>query len=116
MSFLSSCDKIIISSYLQARPAPTSVVWSRAEEPEFRQLGRFLTLKNVTHDEAGLYTCTVTNTVSPSGEVARERVGSAAVRVEVRHPPGEAFIEPEEPVGIEGKSVELRWTAFSCKI
>ena len=64
----------------------------------------------MTHNEAGLYTCTVTNTVSPSGEVARERVGSAAVRVEVRHPPGEAFIEPEEPVGIEGKSVELRWT------
>ena len=92
----------------QARPAPSSVVWSRAEEPEFKQLGRFLTLKNVTHDRAGVYTCTVTNVVSPSGEVARKRVGSAAVRVEVRHPPGEAFIEPEAPVGIEGKSVELR--------
>ena len=68
-------------------------------------------MKNVTHDEAGTYTCTVTNVISPSGEVARERVGSAAVRVEVRHPPGAAFIEPEEPVGIEGKSVELRFVA-----
>ena len=39
------------------------MVWSRAEEPEFKQLGRFLTLKNVTHDQAGVYTCTVTNVV-----------------------------------------------------
>ena len=100
----------------QARPAPTSVVWSRSEEPEFRQLGRFLTLKNVTHDEAGLYTCTVTNTVSPSGESARERVGSAAVRVEIRHAPGAAFIEPEQPVGIEGKSVELRYKLASLAL
>ena len=55
--------KMSFSCLSQARPAPSSVVWSRAEEPEFKQLGRFLTLKNVTHDQAGVYTCTVTNVV-----------------------------------------------------
>ena len=100
--------EVVVECKAEAAPAPTSVLWTRADMPEFRQAGRFLTLRNVTHREAGLYTCTVTNTLTPTGEEPRQRVGSGVVRVEVRHAPGAARLLPEQPVGIEGKSVELR--------
>ena len=100
--------EVVVECRAEAEPPPTSVLWSLAGRPDFHQSGRFLSLANVTHREAGLYTCTVVNMVEPSGQEARRREGNATVKVEVRHAPGPAFIEPVQPVGIEGKSVELR--------
>ena len=100
--------EVRVECKVEATPEPDSVVWSRSGQPTFRQRGRFLTLRNVTASEAGPYTCSASNTVRPSGQDPRQRVGNATVRLEVRHAPGPAYIEPVDPVGVEGKAVELQ--------
>ena len=99
---------VSIECKTSARPSPVSVVWVRADKPQFRQRGRFLQLKAVSHSDGGEYTCVVKNVLDPSGQPNRERVGNASVSVAVRHKPGPAHIHPAQPVGIEGKSVSLR--------
>ena len=82
-------------------------MWTRVGEPEFRQTGRWLRLTNLSHSDGGEYTCTATNTVQPSGQPARTRTGNSSLTLAVRHKPGTAYIQPLQPVGIEGKSVKL---------
>ena len=98
---------VTIECRASANPEPISIYWKRSDQPRFRQSGRFLQLRNVSHVSGGDYTCVVTNKLDPSGEAARERSGNATVTIAVRHKPGVGHINPAEPVGIEGKSVTL---------
>ena len=98
---------VTVECRAKSNPEPTSVYWTRADQPRFRQTGRFLHLRNVTHVSGGQYTCVVTNRLEPSGEAARERSGNASLSLAVRHHPGVGAIVPPDPVGIEGKSIKL---------
>ena len=98
---------VTVECKASSNPEPTSVYWTRVDKPQFRQTGRFLHLRNVSHVSGGDYTCVVTNKLNPSGEGSRERSGNATVTLAVRHKPGPGHISPAQPVGIEGKSVTL---------
>ena len=98
---------VTVECRAKSNPEPTSVYWTRADQPRFRQTGRFLHLRNVTHVSGGEYTCVATNRLNPSGEAVRERTGNASLSLAVRHQPGAAAISPADPVGIEGKSIKL---------
>ena len=98
---------VSVECKVSSNPEPKSIIWTRKDQPRFRQTGRYLQLRNVSHVSGGDYTCVVTNTLDPSGERPRDRSGNATVVIAVRHKPGMGHISPAEPVGIEGKSVTL---------
>ena len=98
---------VTVECKASSNPEPTSVYWTRADQPQFRQTGRFLHLRNVSHVSGGDYTCVVNNKLNPSGDGSRTRSGNDTVTLAVRHKPGPGHISPTQPVGIEGKSVTL---------
>ena len=98
---------VTVECQYKSNPEPVSIFWTRPDLPRFRQSGRFLHLRNISHTAGGDYTCVVSNKLDPSGENPRERKANATVTIAVRHKPGAAVINPSEPVGIEGKSVTL---------
>ena len=85
---------VTVECRAKSNPEPISVYWTRVDQPRFRQTGRFLHLRNVTHVSGGQYTCVVTNRINPSGEAARERRGNASLSLAVRHQPGPGAISP----------------------
>ncbi len=72
------------------------------------QTGSVLRLGAVSALDGGRYSCSASNLVHPSGRPRAERTGSAKVDIHVRHAPGEAFIDPERPTAVDGRSVTLR--------
>ena len=91
----------------RAKPEPVSYEWTKQGDATFKSRGKFLKLKKVRHSDSGEYTCTVTNVLTPTLGDKSERHGNSSVTISVRHKPGLGFIEPKEPVSIEGRSITM---------
>ncbi|XP_053612701.1 hemicentin-1 [Plodia interpunctella] len=94
-----------------SNPKPSTVEWTKENEPDFRQYGNILLLNRVNADTAGTYTCRATNVMSMSDGKRQERSSSASVVVLVRHKPGRAIISPAEPKALEGTPLILTCSA-----
>ena len=90
-----------------ANPRPTSFEWIRADNQTFKSFGQVLTLKTISNEQSGDYTCIVKNILKLSDGSKRERFGNATIKVYVRHRPGPSAISPADPLGIAGKRVSL---------
>lgn len=96
-----------INCQVSSNPEPASVQWTMEGNPEFRQNGNTLLLKDVDAEAAGTYVCRAVNIMSMSDGKYVERASSAPVAVLVRHKPGRAHILPEDPKVKEDTLVTL---------
>ncbi len=101
-------ESVRIECSVRANPRPDAVRWTKVGDEEFSQVGATLRLDNVRARDNGDYVCSATNHVQPTGRPKTARMGNATVSVNIRHRPGKAFILPERPTAVEGKSVTLR--------
>lgn len=59
---------------------------------------------NIKAEDSGRYTCSATNEIKRSGsEHVIEMVGNATTAILIKHKPGKAYIEPNEPIASEGE-------------
>ena len=102
-------EEILIHCNVTANPPAHSIVWSKADDPEFRQVGSPLRLpgSNSAAQNNGLYTCTATNVIQPTNKQKMERTGNATISIAVKHAPGATFILPEKPTVLEGGRVTM---------
>ena len=100
---------VVINCEVSSNPQPSSVVWTKEGDPEFKQVGRQLRLSG--SDPAavnnGRYVCSATNTINPTGRPRKQLHGNATIDVAVKHAPGKTFILPENPTAYEGKAITL---------
>ena len=93
---------------IDANPPADDIYWLREDVPDFRQDGYTLRLSRVSAEDNGRYICVAINRVQSAGMTEpEERVGNATTSILIRHAPGQAIIEPEEPIGVEGRSLTL---------
>ena len=96
-----------ITCNISANPRPASIQWFKVGEPKFHQNGPILKLTNVNAKHNGQYICSATNYLQPTGQSKSMRTGNATIEINVRHQPGKAFITPEKPTAVDGKSITL---------
>merc|ERR1719471_2331368 len=77
-------EDVIVNCEVSANPRPTSIIWTKVDDPEFKQIGPQLRLTG--SDPAavnnGRYTCSATNTIHPTGKQRKEMQGNATISVE----------------------------------
>ena len=102
-------EDITIYCNVTANPPAHAIVWTKADDPEFRQVGSPLRLPrtNAAATNNGLYTCTATNYIQPTGRQRMERHGNATISIAVKHAPGATFIKPDKPTVLEGGRVTM---------
>jgi echinoid protein len=102
-------EEVILECQVSANPRPHAIIWTKEDDPDFRQAGSTLRLPGSSPAAAvnGRYTCSATNVIQPTGGQRTERHGNASISIAVRHAPGAAFITPERPVALDGKAVTL---------
>ena len=102
-------EEVVVECQVSSNPRPHAVLWTKDDDPEFRQAGATLRIAANSPAAAvnGRYTCSATNVIQPTGRQRMERHGNASIVIAVRHAPGAAFIAPEQPTALEGKSVTL---------
>jgi len=102
-------QEVIVNCEVSANPRPTTIIWTKEGDAEFKQNGPTLRLSG--SDPAavnnGKYTCSATNFIHPTGRQRMERQGNATISVAVKHAPGSTFILPEKPTAFEGKPITL---------
>ena len=102
-------EDMIVNCKVSANPRPTSIIWTKEDDPEFKQIGPQLRLSG--SDPAavnnGKYTCSATNTIHPTNRQRKELQGNATILIAVKHAPGQTSISPENPTAFEGKSMSL---------
>ncbi|XP_043189169.1 hemicentin-2-like [Amphibalanus amphitrite] len=93
---------------IDANPPADDIFWLREDDPSFRQDGYTLRLSRVSAEDNGRYMCVAINRIqSADMPEPEERVGNATTSILIRHAPGQAIIEPEDPIGVEGRSLTL---------
>ena len=90
-----------------ANPRPATIQWTKEGDEKFHQNGPTLRLNNVNARHNGKYTCSATNQLQPTGKAKTLRTSNATIEINVRHPPGKAFISPDKPTAVDGKSATL---------
>ena len=70
---LDQSSDVELECSVESNPAPSSYVWTKTGDSEFRQSGQYLRLRSVTHRESGEYVCSVNNVLSPTHGVPSER-------------------------------------------
>ena len=102
-------EDVFISCEVSANPRPTSIVWTKEGDPEFKQIGPQLKLSGADPAAVnnGRYTCSATNTIQPTGRPRKELQGNATITVAVKHAPGTTRIAPASPTAFEGKPITL---------
>ena len=102
-------EEILIHCNVTANPPAHAIVWTKADDSTFRQVGSPLRLPrtNTAATNNGLYTCTATNYIQPTGRQRMERKGNATISIAVKHAPGATFIKPDKPTVLEGGRVTM---------
>jgi echinoid protein len=100
-------DEFTLECQVSANPPAASVSWTKQGDASFSQSGSTLRLANIEAAHNGVYTCSATNYVQPTGGERSVRTANASVSVNVRHAPGVASVLPEKPTAVDGKSVTL---------
>jgi len=102
-------EEVVVHCQVSANPRPTTIVWSKEGDSEFRQTGPTLRLPgtNPAATNNGRYTCSATNFIQPTNRARQQRDGNATISIAVRHKPGKTFITPETPIGREGQPITL---------
>lgn len=104
-------ESVTIRCNVTSNPPPVTIEWLKEGSTDFRYNGDSLTIRDVTADHAGTYTCRAVNIMMPHGGKRLERVGNATVVLLVRHRPGKSFITPNRPVVHVGNGVTLTCSA-----
>ena len=101
-------SSVQVECQIDANPSADEIYWLREDVPEFRQDGYTLRLSRISAEDNGRYTCVAVNRVQSAGMAEpEERVGNATTSILIRHAPGQAIIEPQEPIGVEGRALTL---------
>ena len=100
-------EALRVDCEVRANPRPARIRWFKEGDEDFEQAGATLRLNNIGAEDNGRYTCSATNYIQPTGRTKEARTGNATISINVRHRPGKAFILPDKPTAVEGKSVTL---------
>ena len=102
-------QEVIVNCEVSANPRPTTIVWTKEGDSEFKQNGPTLRLSgsDPVAVNNGKYTCSATNFIHPTGRQRMERQGNATISIAVKHAPGNTFILPKKPTAFEGKPITL---------
>ncbi len=101
-------EDVLVDCKVTSNPRPAKVQWLKEGDRRFLQLGPTLRLNRASAGDGGRYVCSAANYVQPTGRPRVERRGNATIDIRVRHRPGEAFIAPERPTAVDGRSATLR--------
>ena len=105
-------ENVNIHCNVISNPQPHTIVWSKLNDPLFKQSGPVLSFKSITADDIGSYICSVTVTLKPSGAVTGiEKTSNATVQLQIHHKPGKTEITPSNPVAIAGRKFTLKCDA-----
>ena len=91
----------------EAKPAPSSYLWTKVGDEIFRSEGKFLVLSNLSHADSGEFVCSASNLVTPTLGVPTTRRANSSFILAVNHQPGPSTVSPGEAVGVEGEGVVL---------
>lgn len=94
---------------VRSNPGPNSVEWVKIGDPSFRQMGRRLTLTEVTSAHGGTYVCRAAVAMDIPGHLTSPviREGNASVEVVVQHAPGKATIRMSNTYAVADEPVTL---------
>lgn len=104
-------ETINIKCNVTSNPEPVTIEWLKEGSADFRSTGDILTLRDVRAENAGTYVCRAVNIMMPYGGKRVERVGNSTVALLVRHRPGQASINPSNPIVHVGNGVTLTCSA-----
>ncbi|XP_050086076.1 uncharacterized protein LOC126571536 [Anopheles aquasalis] len=99
---------VSIRCNVTSNPPPVTIEWLKEGNPDFRYTGDMLQLQNVNAEHAGRYICRAVNMMKPYNGNIVERIGHSTVALLVRHRPGQAFINPNNPIVHVGAMLTLR--------
>ena len=102
---------VSIECNIQANPRPSNIQWFKEGDEKFQQTGPTLRLIGVSAKDNGKYICSASNYLHPTGKAKSLRSGNATIDINVRHKPGKAFITPDRPVAVDGRSITLKCDA-----
>ena len=91
----------------EAKPAPSSYLWTKVGDENFRSEGKYLVLSNLSHADSGEFVCSASNLVTPTHGVPTTRRANSSFTLAVNHKPGPSSVSPGEAVGVEGEEVSL---------
>jgi echinoid protein len=100
-------QNVAIECKFTSNPRPASIQWYKDGDDKFHQNGPTLKLNGINAKHNGIYVCSVTNYIQPTGRPKSVRTGNATIAINVRHQPGKSFIAPDRPTAVEGKSITL---------
>ena len=101
-------DSLSIPCKVSSNPTAHTIIWTRENDPSFRQSGDTLRIERISPADAGRYICTASNSLKPSGSLnSFEQSANGSILIRVRHSPGNTEIRPLNPVAISGKPFSL---------
>ena len=100
-----------VDCQVEANPRPTSIQWFRVGHDQFMQNGPTLRLNKVSAKDNGVYICSASNFLKPTGKEEVMRTGNATIEINIRHQPGKAHITPKTPTAIVGQPMILECAA-----
>ncbi|GAB6028305.1 hypothetical protein CHUAL_002479 [Chamberlinius hualienensis] len=91
-----------------SNPPAATIEWIKEGDSLFRQIGNVLTLDHIKAEDSGRYMCRAENVIKRSGSEQPLKVtGNATTAILIKHKPGKAIIEPNEPVAAEGEAFTM---------
>ncbi|GFY78635.1 hemicentin-1, partial [Trichonephila inaurata madagascariensis] len=105
-------ESLAVKCNVASYPPPHTIEWIKENDAFFRQTGDTLRLESVSSEDSGRYFCKATTTARPSGSsMQRESTSNSSILINIRHKPGETFIQPSTLEAVTGKPFTLTCSA-----
>ncbi|GFU16491.1 titin [Nephila pilipes] len=105
-------ESLAVKCNVASYPPPHTIEWIKESDAFFRQTGDTLRLESVSSEDSGKYYCKATTTARPSGSsMQRESTSNSSILINIRHKPGETFIQPSTLEAVTGKPFTLTCSA-----